>query len=721
MSNFSADIPLGGCFCNFFFALFIFSRAPRAIVNRVYLVSGLAIATWNLGSYFLFVIPETDPKLALFWARFLQIGVLYEIAAFIHLSLLFAGNRPGRWIYALYGFQTLLVLVNLTPWYVSGVRYLGKSGWYAVAGPAFHLINIPYSLSFVAIAVLWKKRKILPALQAHRLTMLLNAQIMLAVLGVNDLLPILGIDYYPFTQTPVYPYGSLAVVFYGVLVAYSVLHHQLLDVRVALSGALAHIVRFIFLFTLTGGMLLAMAVVSSAFNSISFSLSMIVFMLASVSATFFFPKLFGGKGIEKWERRIMGDRFEYQDQMRSFVHGMTWYTDLNSLLDDLHGLFTRTLRLESYRIILRDEESRAFTLIRAHPEEPQRQLPDFKAQSPIFQFFEWGKAEYLSLNAAFLRRGESVLETQARAQLGGFRAELCLPLSWENEPFGIVVLGQKIGSEPFTATDITMLVGLAKNMSLMVNQIRLKTQILQAQELELLGRMSRGMAHDLNNLLTPVWTLLQLASEPDSDGELDEELLPVALRNIKTMRAYITEALFFSENLRPDLQLGRLDLVVQQAIDVARASRAREIEITAHTPGEVLMHMDEVLLQRLFANLISNAIDASPEHGIIRVELEHLAKTEVQRDWLRLQIIDRGEGIPKENLSRILTPYFTTKNRGDENRGFGLGLAICRKIVHLHGGTLSIRSQIRKGTTVQVDLPSSQLRPVGPPLAVPVN
>ena len=83
-----------------------------------------------------------------------------------------------------------------------------------------------------------------------------------------------------------------------------------------------------------------------------------------------------------------------------------------------------------------------------------------------------------------------------------------------------------------------------------------------------------------------------------------------------------------------------------------------------------------------------------------------LPKTESNRDWYRLKVIDHGEGISPENLQRVFTPYFTTKNTGDGKRGFGLGLAIARKIVHLHGGNLSITSKEKKGTTVQVDLPS---------------
>ncbi|PYM14956.1 MAG: hypothetical protein DME18_05440 [Verrucomicrobia bacterium] len=128
--------------------------------------------------------------------------------------------------------------------------------------------------------------------------------------------------------------------------------------------------------------------------------------------------------------------------------------------------------------------------------------------------------------------------------------------------------------------------------------------------------------------------------------------------------------------------------------------------------------MDSILIQRLIGNLLSNAIDASPSRSTIRIELQQLARTEASRDWLRIKIIDEGEGIRRDHLKRICKPYFTTKDRGDETRGFGLGLAICRQIVHLHGGNLNIASEEKKGTTVQVDLPSRQINRQMPALAL---
>jgi signal transduction histidine kinase len=199
------------------------------------------------------------------------------------------------------------------------------------------------------------------------------------------------------------------------------------------------------------------------------------------------------------------------------------------------------------------------------------------------------------------------------------------------------------------------------------------------------------------------------------DAGKREELLPVTLRNVTTMQSYIREALFFSQNHTPRLEPGRLDLVIQKAVATAEpAWKRKEVQVSVNTLENVVVEMDSVLIQRLIANILSNAIDASPAKSTIRIELQRLARTEANRDWLRVKIVDEGEGIKRENLKRVFTPYFTTKDRGDETRGFGLGLAICRQIVHLHGGNLNIASEEKKGTTVQVDLPS---RPVTRPAA----
>ncbi len=713
--RFGELIPLVGALLNFSLALFVLFQNPRAAVSRVYFVLGVSFAIWNYGTFWMFRV-TTDPanyELALFWARFLQFGVIFLPLTLCHVSFLIAQIRIPRWIpWVLYSLHFLLFLSNFTGFFLAGVKNVGYA-WYSVAGTGFWILSGVFSLMWVSVAVLIWHRRNQPPLGKRRLTPLIVAQTAFAIFGCNDVLPILGIYYYPGTTYQVYPFGSMAVIFYGMIVGYSVLQYQLLDVHVTLNRSTAKAVRVLFIF-LCGlcALLIFWLANKDAFTFYSFFAGLTTLMIGAMCAAVLFPRLFGDSS-EVVERRILGDTFEYQDQVRKFIEDMTWYSDMNLLLNDLHDLFTRVFQLESYYIILRDETNLSYEVTRSHPAQPVRQCPELKPNWGIFRYFDWHKGEYLPLATDDPYTRNSPAARQAREQLASFNARFCFPLATEGEIFGLLLVGRKT-NEQFTANDISLLIALVKSMSLIVNQIRLKTQILQAQELDLLGKMSRGMAHDLNNLLTPVWTLLQLSSETGVNEPFDDELLPVALRNVKTMRAYIKEALFFSQNLRPDFQLGRLDLVVRQAAEVSRTSRQKEVEIIPETSGEVLVEMDEVLVQRLIANLISNAIDASPAGAQIRVQLERLMKAEGGREWLRVRVIDQGEGIPKENLGRILTPYFTTKNHGDETRGFGLGLAICRKIVHLHGGQLNISSQPKKGTIVQFDLPSRQIKPVSP-------
>jgi signal transduction histidine kinase len=260
---------------------------------------------------------------------------------------------------------------------------------------------------------------------------------------------------------------------------------------------------------------------------------------------------------------------------------------------------------------------------------------------------------------------------------------------------------------PYTPNDLLLLTRLVKNLSLILNQIRLKKQVLLAEELELLGRMSRGMAHDLNNLLTPVSTFLQLAKEAAKGStEGANELLPTCLRNVGTIQAYVKDALFFSQNHTVQITRMPMDQLIHKVVELAepKLKRRQVRAVVPELPG-TLVEMDAVLMQRCLGNILSNAIDASPMGATIRLELQNLTATEPGREWVRVRIIDHGEGISRENLQWLSSAYFTTKDSGDENRGFGLGLAICRKIVHQHGGNLNISSEELKGTTVTVDLP----------------
>ncbi len=702
-------IPLFGALLNFLLSLFVLSNDRRSRLNQVFFAWGICITIWNLGTYALFIAPYREE--AALYAKYMLFGVIFIPVTLLHLSLSLTGTRIGRWLPALYLFHAALAVLNVGDLFIVGVRNVGYA-YYSIAGPGFYLYSVTLIIqSFTSILLLWQKRKSLPPRQRTRFNGILAGQTLIVIFGMNDILPILGLDTYPFTHAHVLPYGSLAAAAYGIMVAYSVLHYQLLDVHLALGRASANIVRFLLLIIIAIILELLVAVLAPTgkISNYAFASNTIVLIITTLIASIFFPKLLHDSS-DKLERRILGDHFEYQDKMHAFIEQSRWITTLDEIHEKLHHLLVHTLRLRSYHIILLDQTNRAFTLTKSHPEQPKEQLPDLRSDSPIFQCLLSGKNPYLTLNPRFTSRENTPLHTQARADLHAFPADLAFPLSVDEQPIGLLLLGEKTSGDPFTRTDTQLFAKLTDNLSLIINQTSLKNQLLIAQELDLLGKMSRGMAHDLNNLTTPIYTLLQLMAHGNDTDNERAELAPVSFRNMKVLRAYITEALFFSEHLHPDFQPELLDLLVQDVADLAKKNRrkGKAIHYHIHTPGETPIHMDKVLISRLLGNLISNAIDASSEGGTIRIELLRLAKTDPQIDWLRIRVTDEGTGIKTEDLNRILQPYFTTKKTGDENRGFGLGLAICRKIANLHSGNLTVHSTPGKGTTVNLDLPNQQ-------------
>lgn len=710
----AAYVPLAAAVLNALLSLFILRAGVQGSSKFAYLLWGASITIWNFGTFQMFRVASAEA--AMEWARFLQIGVIFLPISLFHLSTKVCGltYRSQRLLLAtFYGCGIALALTLFGTLFVADVRDAGYA-WYSVGGPAFWIYAVLYlTVAIVTLILLWRAKTNATRFKLGQIRSLLWATAILIAGGSNDLLPIIGVHAYPLLGKPIFPIGSLCAIFYGILVGYSVLEHQLLDIHIGLSRVAAHVMRMAFLFLIGFTLMLIVSLLApeNSITPFAFWTSLAVLLASGFAASRWMPKLLGA-GSESLERRLLGDHFEYQDKVRAFIERCRWQTDLDALLRDLHLLLVNTLKVRAYWLVLLDETNRAFTLARAHPEDSQPPIPDFQADSPAFRVFTEGRHQYLSLRSGVVDPPHQ-LAAAAREQLKMFPGEFAFPLVVIQQPVGLLIVGEKASGKEFTNIDTQLLISLAENVALIVNQISLKNQLLLTKELDLLGRMSRGMAHDLNNLTTPVWTLLQLLADGVPGETLRTELAPVATRNLQTMRDYIKEALFFSENLRPDFQTGRLDLLVQGVIESARQNKrkGKDIRYELVLCGDVLVDMDQVLIRRLLTNIIANAVDASPDPGSIKVEIIRLVKTEPGRDWIRVRITDHGSGIQSEDLNRIFQPYFTTKNTGDEDRGFGLGLVICRKIATLHEGKLAVSSQVGKGTIVNLDLPSRQKKP----------
>ena len=252
--------------------------------------------------------------------------------------------------------------------------------------------------------------------------------------------------------------------------------------------------------------------------------------------------------------------------------------------------------------------------------------------------------------------------------------------------------------------EVQQLQNIAELMDSILTRSHLTDQVALQTRLEHLAMMSRGLAHDLKNLITPVSSFLVHTDGRYPPDSAEADVHAAARRSVRIMTDYVREALFFAETLKPRFEPTDLAAVFDRVRETT-ATRATSHGVALATildyPGSVVA--DGVLLQRMLANLVSNAIDASA-----RGQEVHLAAGVGRSGWFRLQVSDRGSGIAPELLDRIFDPYFTTKEFGEDVRGFGLGLTIARKIAGLHGGTIRVESPPGRGTTFTVELPVTQ-------------
>jgi signal transduction histidine kinase len=271
-------------------------------------------------------------------------------------------------------------------------------------------------------------------------------------------------------------------------------------------------------------------------------------------------------------------------------------------------------------------------------------------------------------------------------------------------PSVIVALGRRCDESPFTYPEVERLQALVALLdNLIARSRRVAHTALQAR-IEYLAVASRGLAHDLKNLITPVSSYLVHTEGIFSQESSAGEVYAAAQKATQVMSDYVRENLFFSEKLTPRLERFDFHALLEQVRDVTLPpAEARNVAVTISESSRSDFVADRVLIQRMLVNLVANAIDASLPGGSVC-----LSAKDTRPGWIRLDVADQGSGITPENLNRIFDPYFTTKEFGDELRGFGLGLTIAQRIVLLHNGKISVLSRPGQGTTFTVEIPNAQ-------------
>ncbi len=313
-----------------------------------------------------------------------------------------------------------------------------------------------------------------------------------------------------------------------------------------------------------------------------------------------------------------------------------------------------------------------------------------------------------------------------RLHAAGLRALVMAPLLVESRVFGVLVAARR---EPFSFSsgDCEFLQQLSEHVALSAHQGQLYTAlqrayddlqrtqqaIMQQERLRALGQMASGIAHDINNAISPVSLYIEAMLEKETHlSEQARERLTIVQRAVDDVAQTVSRMREFYRQRAPAQMLVRISLnrIAEQVVDLTKArwldmpqQRGVVIKLERELAPELpAIKGVESEIREALTNLIFNAVDAMPRGGVLTVRTRTLERTakgaRKPSPHVAIEIADTGTGMDAETLRRCFEPFFTTKGE----RGTGLGLAMVYGIVQRHAADIEIDSAPERGTTVRL-------------------
>jgi signal transduction histidine kinase/CheY-like chemotaxis protein len=299
----------------------------------------------------------------------------------------------------------------------------------------------------------------------------------------------------------------------------------------------------------------------------------------------------------------------------------------------------------------------------------------------------------------------------------GFRSLVIAPLLIEGNVFGMLIAARRAAGA-FTSGDCEFLRQASEHAALATQQAQLYSALqrayddlrqsqqtaLQQERLRALGQMASGIAHDINNAISPValYTESLLEREPNL-SERTRSYLVTIQRAIEDVAETVARMREFYRPREPEIVLGRIHInrAVQQIVELTRARWSdvpQQRGIMIELRNELADDLPELIgaeseVRDALTNLIFNAVDAMPNGGVLTLRTSPLGSERVC-----LEVIDTGIGMDEETRRRCLEPFYTTKGE----RGTGLGLAMVYGMIQRHSAELEIDSEPGKGTTMRL-------------------
>ena len=577
--------------------------------------------------------------------------------------------------------------------------------------------------------------------------------ILVGCFGVVDYIIKYGIEIYPF--------GYIAAFFFASSIVYAIFRHRLLDIEVIVKRTLIFAGIFGAMMAVVGivtaitqgylGQLIGMGPIARQILSI-----LIVILLFDPTRTLL---------TNLTDKFLFQKKYDYHKLLKDASRGMANIESLNHLVGLVLHFVTMKMRVKNAAILMRTHGGTDFTLIGQRGYDKQFLSLSLPEEDPLIEYLRHHKEvidierikEKIETEAFQKKRSGAapLYDHEAiRDRMTYLQASCCVPSFLGRELNDILLLGDKKSGEYYSVEDLNLLYTLAQESAIAIENARLydeairksaelehinqqlersrrllenalneaegankqlqdaQAQLIHEQKMATLGRLAASVGHEVNNPLTILSmnvsrAILKYRRDPNLKVSEITDVFEKMEKNIERIKAVVnTLTGLLKKSEKGKFEPLSLKLILEETLPLVQFQTYLDnltgTDVDFNVPGNIpLIRGDLERLQEVFLNMFINAYHAMA--GRRHRKISVVAEIDRQDPkMVAVHFTDNGSGMTEEVMKRVFNYGFTTKPPG---KGSGLGLYMCKYIIELHGGTISVKSKVGEGTTFTLTLP----------------
>lgn len=489
---------------------------------------------------------------------------------------------------------------------------------------------------------------------------------------------------------------ALPVVLFPFAISYAIVKHDLFEADAIIRRTVAWAILSVLIATVYLGGLGLLDVVANPRRG---RIGQIVFLLVIVAV---FPRL-RDRVQSAVDFLFARDRYDYGQTVGEASRALATLLDTDAVVDRILQTITGAMHVDFGAVWLREGGT-----YRLHARAGSRSgpPPELNGGSPLVAALEADPEQILSDDA----------ERAVAAELRRCGASLVVPMSFEKRLSGFVGLGDKESGAWYSREDIGLLQTLANQGAVAVQnagsyralaqvneELRAaQSRLVEAERLAAIGELSAAVAHGIRNPLAGIKAAAQLARmDLPADHPMQESIHDI-LSESQKLEARIKTLLDFAKPFEPHPSRREIKPLVESAVTSLRSQMSEhnvEVQVDIE-PRDLAADIDGAQIEEVLLALMSNAVEAMSGAGRKAGRIRVSGRPGADSDRVLLLVADNGPGIPADQLGRVFRLFFTTKSSGT-----GFGLAVAKKVVERHGGTIEVTSAPGEGACFHIDLP----------------